>query len=93
MQVCHEPSQATEIRVRFPSTGRSPAAAPHVLQPCPTCGRRLRVRIEHLGLEVVCRHCLSRFTAADPAHTPRNTASARTLMQRVDQLLAMSDSG
>lgn len=34
-------------------------------QECPACGRTLRIRVEHLGCQVICRHCGRRFTALD----------------------------
>lgn len=35
------------------------------LQVCPICGRRLQVRIEYLGREVICYHCSGSFIASD----------------------------
>lgn len=36
------------------------------IQECPTCGRRLQVRIRDLGRDVQCQHCHGTFTARDP---------------------------
>ena len=37
--------------------------ATYYIQICPTCGRRLEVKIEYVGLEVSCYHCRARFIA------------------------------
>ena len=37
--------------------------ATYYIQICPTCGRRLEVKIEYIGLEVNCYHCRARFIA------------------------------
>jgi hypothetical protein len=54
------------------------------IQECPTCGRRLQIRVEHLGKSVVCQHCSARLTARDPA-----TAGplVHPLLCRADELL------
>jgi hypothetical protein len=36
-----------------------PPAGTHLLRSCPTCGRRLSIRAEHLGQPVACAHCRS----------------------------------
>ena len=38
-------------------------------QPCPVCGRRLRIGVMHLGRRVYCQHCGGGFVAADPSLT------------------------
>ncbi|MGL6195757.1 MAG: hypothetical protein ACRC2T_13155 [Thermoguttaceae bacterium] len=38
----------------------------YYLQPCPTCGRSLQVRIAYMGRKVLCRHCRASFIAIDP---------------------------
>ena len=58
------------------------------VQECPTCGRRLHIRVEYLGKSVVCQHCRGKFLAFDAAG--RQCAlpeSADTLLRRVDELL------
>ena len=42
------------------------ASAIYFVQECPTCGRRLQIRVEYLA-GVVCQHCQGRFLAVDPA--------------------------
>jgi len=57
-------------------------------QECPTCGRNLQIRVEHLGRKVQCQHCSGTLIARDPA-TARyyGTAKCSTLLERADKLL------
>jgi hypothetical protein len=43
----------------------------YFVQECPTCGRRLHIRVEYLGRRVVCQHCHGALIAADPVLQPR----------------------
>jgi hypothetical protein len=43
----------------------------YFVQECPTCGRRLHIRVEYLGRRVVCQHCHGALIAADPVLKPR----------------------
>ena len=62
--------------------------ATYFVQECPTCGRRLQIRVEYLGRKVVCRHCQGPLTAIDPANMRCDCAeSANTLLRRADELL------
>ena len=58
----------------------------YFVQECPTCGRRLQVRVGYLGKSVVCQHCRGRFIACDPASN-RYSASDSALMRRAEELL------
>lgn len=62
--------------------------ATYFVQECPTCGRRLQIRVEYLGRNVVCQHCRGQLVACDPA-TGRSSAanSADVLLQRAEELL------
>ncbi len=62
------------------------------IQECPTCGRRLQVRVKYLGKLVECQHCRGRFEAYDPNgnHIPAHDSS-EAVLARVDQLLASGD--
>jgi PHP family Zn ribbon phosphoesterase len=61
-------------------------------QECPTCGRRLRVRIEYLGKKVSCRHCHAKFEAWDAASGQCPPASSGIhLLNRVEELLATAN--
>ena len=66
--------------------------ATYFLQVCPTCGRRVRVRVEYMGKQVACQHCHGRFEARDPetagAPSPREAAP---IIDRVEELLARTD--
>jgi hypothetical protein len=58
------------------------------VQGCPTCGRKLEIRVEYLGKRVACQHCQGRFVAMDPScahgdYVDRGSA----LLRRADELL------
>ena len=60
----------------------------YFVQECPTCGRKLEIRVQYLGKQVVCQHCNARFEAYDPssANYPA-PASSLSLLERAEQLL------
>jgi len=63
----------------------------YFVQECPTCGRRLQVRVEHLGRQLVCQHCQGRFTATDPSATRLDGGvAANALLRRAEELLDMA---
>ncbi|MBN2022802.1 MAG: response regulator [Pirellulales bacterium] len=58
------------------------------VQECPTCGRRLHIRVEYLGKRVVCPHCHGKLEARDPAAGDGRCASpSQRLLKRADDLL------
>lgn len=57
----------------------------YFVQECPTCGRRLQIRVEYLGRCVVCQHCQGALIAADPA---MRSDGGNKLLKRADELLA-----
>jgi len=58
------------------------------VQECPTCGRRLQIRVEYLGRNVVCRHCQGSLTATDPTNMRGGGfESSNALLRRADELL------
>jgi hypothetical protein len=60
----------------------------YYVQECPTCGRRLQVRVEYLGKLVQCQHCHARFEACEPGFTPCSEhESGLSLLERAEQLL------
>lgn len=61
------------------------------VQRCPTCGRRLRVCVEYLGMTIQCRHCRGTMVARDPESEPAGVDPQLALMQRVDELLALTE--
>jgi hypothetical protein len=61
----------------------------YYVQECPTCGRRLQIRVAYLGKRVVCQHCLGEFDASDPAGRQEIPSdSSRDILLRADELLA-----
>jgi len=58
------------------------------VQECPTCGRNLQIRVQHMGKDVVCQHCRARFEACDPnSATYPSSNSGLALLHRVEELL------
>ncbi|PQO30448.1 hypothetical protein DTL21_24145 [Bremerella cremea] len=47
----------------------------YFVQSCPTCGRKLQVKVEYLGLEVSCQHCGANFISQDPTSLPAPIAN------------------
>lgn len=63
----------------------------YFVQECPTCGRRLLVRVEYLGRRVACQHCRGWFIALDAASCRYpNSDSTPALLRRADELLETS---
>lgn len=61
-------------------------------QECPTCGRRLQIRVQYLGRQVICQHCHGRLIAVDPANARfGGQLSGSALLQRAEDLLRSSD--
>ncbi len=61
----------------------------YYVQECPTCGRRLQIRVVYLGKRVVCQHCLAEFDACDPSSKLAALSdSSRDLLLRAEELLA-----
>ena len=61
----------------------------YFVQECPTCGRRLQIRVEYLGRRVVCQHCQGKLIATDPASIRVDAGNdGSSLLRRADQLLA-----
>ena len=64
-------------------------------QDCPTCGRKLNVRVEYLGKKVVCQHCNGSFLAWDPEGAPPETIKASLsgtqLMDRAQELIDLAE--
>ena len=58
----------------------------YFVQECPTCGRRLQVRVEYLGRRVACQHCQGIFVATDPANS-QDGDSGSVLLRRANELL------
>ena len=67
------------------------SGATFFLRDCPTCGRRLHIRVEYLGRLVRCKHCEGRFEATDPSVGVSNADSGVDLLERANELLASFD--
>jgi DNA-directed RNA polymerase subunit M/transcription elongation factor TFIIS len=64
------------------------SGATFFLRECPTCGRRLQIRVEYLGRMVRCKHCEGRFEASDPTLTESSSDSGIDMLERANELLA-----
>ena len=63
------------------------------VQECPTCGRRLEIRVKYLGRAVRCQHCQGEFLATDPLITRVDgDHQGNDLLRRADELLGSKDS-
>jgi DNA-directed RNA polymerase subunit RPC12/RpoP len=62
----------------------------YFVQDCPTCGRRLQIRVEYLGRKLACDHCRGRFIARDPSSLPAGRKEA-DLLGRAEALLRSLD--
>jgi len=68
----------------------------YYVQECPTCGRKLNVRVEYLGRKVVCQHCRAPFLAWDPegapaAATQEASLSGTRLLDRAQELIEQAE--
>jgi hypothetical protein len=62
--------------------------ATYFVQECPTCGRRLQIRVDYLGKRVVCQHCQGTFTAADDSASRGESGDhGSVLLRRANELL------
>lgn len=61
------------------------------LRECPTCGRRLQIRVQYLGRTVRCTHCHGSFVANDPMMETPAPDPHYEVLQRADQLLSQQD--
>jgi hypothetical protein len=62
--------------------------ATYFVQECPTCGRKLQIRVEYLGKRVICQHCKGNLEAIDSANHPQRMSDSSILLARADELLA-----
>ena len=65
----------------------------YFVKECPTCGRKLQVRVEYLGREMVCNHCGGDFLAGDAndVFTPDEEDCSDAILLRVDKLIDEAD--
>lgn len=67
----------------------------YFVQDCPTCGRKLNIRVEYLGKKVVCQHCNGQFMAWDPEGAPAPNSAALSgtkLLDRAQELIDLAES-
>jgi hypothetical protein len=69
----------------------------YFVQDCPTCGRKLNIRVEYLGRKVVCQHCNGNFVAWDPdnappTNPPSTSLSGTKLLERAQELIDLAES-
>ncbi len=62
------------------------------IRECPTCGRRLQIRVEYLGKQVRCKHCEAQFEASLAPAPGKHSDSGTSLLERANQLLDSYDS-
>ena len=62
----------------------------YYVQECPTCGRALRIRVEHLGRQLTCQHCRGKLEARDPEDVGARQETSLSLLRRADELLSQS---
>lgn len=90
----HDPA-AAEYRITARKAGSAPkgASTMHYHQSCPTCGRKLMIRVEYLGRRVFCTHCRSPFIASDGSHQHGGAnGGGGTVLERAERLLALFES-
>jgi len=56
-------------------------------QDCPTCGRKLRIRVEYLGKLLVCQHCNGRLRAREATRIDEAEESSK-ILKRANELIA-----
>lgn len=69
------------------------AQTTYFVKECPTCGRKLQVRVEYLGREMVCNHCGGDFLAGDAqdVFTPSDEECSDAILLRIDGLIDKAD--
>ncbi len=60
----------------------------YFVQECPTCGRRVQIRVEYLGRQVVCNHCQGNFDACERTTREVDVEPVESpILRRANQLL------
>jgi len=64
------------------------SGATYFVQECPTCGRRLQIRVDYLGKRVACQHCQGTFVAAESSSARGEPVDqGSSLLRRANELL------
>lgn len=59
-----------------------------IVQPCPSCKRKLHIRASYVGQTVQCKHCRQQFLVRDPSSSQLILSdSGLALLNRVDEVL------
>ena len=59
-----------------------------IVQPCPSCKRKLHIRAAYVGRTVACKHCRQQFVVRDPSSSQFILSdSGLALLHRVDEVL------
>ena len=67
------------------------ASTTFFFQECPTCGRHLRIRVEHLGRQMTCVHCSGILLAHDSVlRGSSEIIRIPSLLDRAEELLSLS---
>lgn len=59
----------------------------HFSQPCPACGRQMRIAVQLLGRAVACQHCNCEFRGGCESRDAQESPLAMPLLDRVDEIL------
>ena len=65
----------------------------YFVKECPTCSRKLQVRVEYLGRQMVCNHCGGDFFAGETqsVFTPTEGDCSDAILLRVEELIDKAD--
>jgi len=89
-----KPAKKPQLRTQVEGVTEMPNTT-YYNQECPTCGRKLNVRVEYLGRKVVCQHCRAPFLAWDPEGAPSATQEASLsgtrLLDRAQELIDQAE--
>lgn len=66
-------------------------SATFFVQECPTCGRKLQIRLELLGRTIACPQCEAPIEATDERMRSDQPHDSAELLLRADELLATAD--
>lgn len=61
----------------------------YFIQSCPTCGRKLQIKVEYLGKRLVCQHCQGKLVAvaSQASECAALSDSGFDLLAKADELL------
>ncbi|QDV27013.1 hypothetical protein [Aureliella helgolandensis] len=68
------------------------ASGTFFVRDCPTCGRKLEVRVELLGRDVECIHCGAGFNTRESSQTACDDLRIEQIIARAQQYVASTQS-